>query len=195
MANRHDACLRADRGALTKTDWPSFESVQRRAARRKASPNGLDWKSKGGVHKVRQPHRAARQGNQLSLRQAAFLANPMNAMTSASLVQRPAIGTGGPPIHPSPHARDVRRVGLYEARAFPFSDFPGPFKLALHSRLTRCDRDRQSRCLRERVARALPCVRHRCRSRGRNRAGAGCRGQSCARSGHAGVCPARRPRG
>jgi hypothetical protein len=39
--NRHDACLRADRGALTKTDWPSFKSAQQRAARRQASPNRL----------------------------------------------------------------------------------------------------------------------------------------------------------
>ncbi|SFN58038.1 GFA family protein, partial [Dokdonella immobilis] len=36
--NRHDACLRADRGAPTQTDWPSFKAAQQRAARRQASP-------------------------------------------------------------------------------------------------------------------------------------------------------------
>ncbi|SFN25416.1 hypothetical protein SAMN05216289_11028 [Dokdonella immobilis] len=39
--NRHDASLRADRGAPAKTDWLSFESAQQRAARRQASPNRL----------------------------------------------------------------------------------------------------------------------------------------------------------
>jgi len=39
--NRHDTCLRADRGALTQTDWPSFKAAQQRAARRQASPNRL----------------------------------------------------------------------------------------------------------------------------------------------------------
>jgi hypothetical protein len=37
--NRHDTCLRADRGALTQMDWTSFKAAQQRAARRQASPN------------------------------------------------------------------------------------------------------------------------------------------------------------
>ncbi|WP_325138202.1 hypothetical protein, partial [Dokdonella sp.] len=42
----------------------------------------------GGIQKVRQPHRAARQGNQPSLRHAARPANLLNAMTVAPLDQR-----------------------------------------------------------------------------------------------------------
>ncbi|WP_217647919.1 hypothetical protein, partial [Dokdonella immobilis] len=39
------ACLRADRGAPTQTDWPSFKAAQQRAARRQASPKRLiQWK-------------------------------------------------------------------------------------------------------------------------------------------------------
>ena len=39
--NRHDTCLRADRGALTQMDWPSFKAAGQRSARRQASPNSL----------------------------------------------------------------------------------------------------------------------------------------------------------
>jgi len=39
--NRHDTCLRADRGALAQMDWPSFKAAQQRAARRQVSPNRL----------------------------------------------------------------------------------------------------------------------------------------------------------
>jgi len=39
--NRHDTCLRADRGALTQMDWPSFKAAQQRSARRQVSPNPL----------------------------------------------------------------------------------------------------------------------------------------------------------
>jgi hypothetical protein len=39
--NRHDVCLRADRGALTQMDRPSFKAAQQRAARRPVSPNRL----------------------------------------------------------------------------------------------------------------------------------------------------------
>jgi hypothetical protein len=39
--NRHDPCLRADRGALAQMDWPSFKAAQQRAARSQASPNQL----------------------------------------------------------------------------------------------------------------------------------------------------------
>ncbi len=39
--NRHDTCLRADRGAPAQMDWLSFKAVQQRAARRQVSPNQL----------------------------------------------------------------------------------------------------------------------------------------------------------
>ncbi|MBL0162726.1 MAG: hypothetical protein IPP82_03475 [Xanthomonadales bacterium] len=39
--SRHDTCLRADRGALTLMDWPSFKAAQQRNARRQVSPNRL----------------------------------------------------------------------------------------------------------------------------------------------------------
>jgi hypothetical protein len=39
--NRHDTCLRADRGALAQMDWPSFKAAQQRDARRQVSPNRL----------------------------------------------------------------------------------------------------------------------------------------------------------
>jgi hypothetical protein len=86
--NRHNACLRADRGALTQTDWPSFKSAQQRAARRQALPNQFTYKGIGGAQKARPSHRAARQGNQPSLRLAAQLAGLLIAMTIAPLVQR-----------------------------------------------------------------------------------------------------------
>ncbi|HET9034037.1 MAG TPA: hypothetical protein VFN25_14180 [Dokdonella sp.] len=86
--NRHDTCLRADRGALTQMDWPSFKAAQQRAARRQVSPNQLFFIETGGIQKVRQPHRAARQGNQPSLRHSARLANLLNAMTVMPLDQR-----------------------------------------------------------------------------------------------------------
>ena len=85
--NRHDACLRADRGVPTQTDWPSFKSAQQRAARRQASPKRLIQWNTGGVQKARQRHRAARQGNQPSRRHAAPVASLLNAMTIAPLVQ------------------------------------------------------------------------------------------------------------
>jgi len=39
--NRHDTCLRADRGALTQMDRPSFKAAQQRAPRRQGSPKPL----------------------------------------------------------------------------------------------------------------------------------------------------------
>ena len=86
--HRHDACLRADRGALTQMDRPSFKAAQQGAARRQASPNRLFCNETGGVRKARQPRRAARQGHQPSLRHPTRLANLLNAMTVVSLVQR-----------------------------------------------------------------------------------------------------------
>jgi hypothetical protein len=76
--NRHDACLRADRGALMQMDWPSFKAAQQGSARRQVSPNPLILIKNGGARKVRLARLAACQGNQPSLRHAARMANLPN---------------------------------------------------------------------------------------------------------------------
>ncbi|HET9031530.1 MAG TPA: hypothetical protein VFN25_01360 [Dokdonella sp.] len=86
--NRHDTCLRADRGALTQMDWPSFKAAQQRDARRQVSPNRLYLIETGDFQQVRQPHRATCQGNQPSRRHAVRLADLLNAMTITPLDQR-----------------------------------------------------------------------------------------------------------
>ena len=85
--NRHNTCLRADRGAPAQMDWPSFKAAQQRDARRQSLPNRLILVETGGIQKAPQPHRATRQGNQHSLRRAARLANLLNAMTVVPLDQ------------------------------------------------------------------------------------------------------------
>ncbi len=86
--NPHATCLRADRGALAQMDWPSFKAVHQRDARRQVSPNRLISIKTGGVQRVRQPHRAAGQRNQPSLRHAARPANLLSVMTVVPLDQR-----------------------------------------------------------------------------------------------------------
>lgn len=83
--NRHDACLRADHGALGQIDWPSFEAAQQKDARRQASPNRIET---GDIQKARQSHCATHRGNQSSRRHTARLASLLNAMTAVPLEQR-----------------------------------------------------------------------------------------------------------
>ena len=85
--NRHNTCLRADRGALAQMHWPSFKAAQQRDVRRQVLPNRLIFVETGGIQKAPQPHRATRQGNPHSLRCAARLANFSNAMTVVPLDQ------------------------------------------------------------------------------------------------------------
>ena len=79
--NRHNTCLRADRGALAQMDWPSFKAAQQRDVRIQVLPDRLIFIETGGTQKAPQPHRATRQGNPHSLCRAARLANLLNAMT------------------------------------------------------------------------------------------------------------------
>ena len=79
----------------------------------------------GGIQKVRQPHRAARQGNQPSRRHSARLANLLNAMTVVPLDQHcldPHCAAAAAPNRATEHlSQDTRFVWCRGAGISPYT--------------------------------------------------------------------------